>query len=85
MRLHNGGTREQNHIPAGLHFRQEGTQCFSQHALGPVALHGRAHRTAGSDAKVRVQAVVGQRNKHDKRVGIGFTGAPHPLEIGGPG
>jgi hypothetical protein len=66
----------------------EWTHRFTQKSLCPVALHCCPDRPACRDphANARPSALLAfQHNQHNKRVGIGLTGTPHPLDIFGSG
>jgi hypothetical protein len=60
---------------------QRGAQRFSKHALSPVTLCGNSNGAPGGNPKTRLSTLARKYDQHNKRVGIGFSGLPHPLEI----
>lgn len=80
----NAGLGDENHIVSWVDSLQQRQDRGSQQTLGPIALYRAAHRLARGYRHSQLSEVIGEDDKHNKRVGIGLSQAPHPFEISRP-
>jgi len=86
------GAGDQDQIQVGGNIWDQGAHGFTQEPLGPVSMNGgpycpsSRHPDFYAGMVPRIASLIVSLNyQHNKRVGIGLAGTPHPLEVFGPG
>ena len=77
------GAGDQDQVQAWCDVWDESPHRFTEESFGSVPVNGCSYCSPRRDTNSRKCAwlVVSLDNQHNKRVGIGFTGTPHPLEV----
>jgi hypothetical protein len=86
------GAGDQDQIQAGCDAWEEGSHRFPKEAFGAISINRCSHRSTCRHSDLyarlahRVASLIMRLNyQHNKRVGIGLAGTPHPLEVFGAG
>jgi hypothetical protein len=75
------GTGDQDQIQARGDVWDESPHRFAKETFSSVPINSRSHRSTRCHANFYARLVMSLDNQHNKRVGIGFAGTPHPLEV----
>jgi hypothetical protein len=78
-----GFAGNQDDIPTGQNLFQVRLKGSANQALDPVSLDRVAQASPGDDPKPGMIFEIGRGDQHQKRVGMGSSRTPHPLEVGG--
>ena len=76
---------DQDQVQVGGNARDQGPHGFSQKPFGPVSMNGGPYCPSSRNPDFYAWLFVSLHYQHNKRVGIGLAGTPHPLEVFGPG
>jgi len=82
IRIWQRGTSDQQQVRPADSLPQKFVHRRPQQAFGPIALDGIPDRQASAHSDTHTELVRFHNIQYNKRVGIGFAGTPHPLEIG---
>jgi len=70
-----------DYIPTRFYDRNERPYSLPYPAFGTIAFYSISHRASSSDGNSGFVAVISVCYQHKKRVGIGLSQPPHPLDI----
>lgn len=79
-----GPAGQKYQVPAGGNLLLMGSNHGTDSALCSIALYGTPHGSTGRHGGPGSFQVVPAGNQYHKRVRIGLTRTPHPLEVGLP-
>lgn len=73
---------DQEDVGTRREVRQDALHGGAQETFGAIPADGHSNCLSRGHSYAELGLVIGLGNQHNKRVGIGFSKTPHPLEFG---